>query len=457
MGDIDRAPLEQMVRTHAVEHHCRTIAWGVVEEGALGVTGSYGDVDEHTVYRIASMTKSFSAAATLLLRDDGVLRLDDPIDRHAPELALVRGPTADAAPITIRDLLGMTAGFVSDDPWADRHLDLTDDAFDAVVAGGITFAAPTGTSFEYSNLGFGVLGRVVHRASGQRIQTLISERLLGPLGLDDTTWIQPEHDRWARPMRWDDESHIEEPATPGDGVIAPMGGLWTTVADLARWIAWLDDAFPARDDPDAGPLRRSSRREMQTGRIHVGLRTNTVGTSSISYGLGLRAIHRPQHNPVIGHSGGLPGYGSSMCWIAGRRLGVIALSNVTYAPMTELCASLLDELESQLGPHRAPSAPAPPVDVAGRRLAALLGAWDDDVADDLFADNVAQDDDWVRRRRAAEPLAGLDLITIEPIDDARGSARGSVPDGSSVHISYALAPDDSTRIQTYAISWPAST
>ena len=107
------------------------------------------------------MTKSFSAAATLWLRDAGVLRLDDPIGWHAPELAELRSPTADAPPITIRDLLSMTSGLATDDPWADRHLDLTDAEFDAIVAGGLLFAVPTGTIHEYSNFGYAVLGRVV--------------------------------------------------------------------------------------------------------------------------------------------------------------------------------------------------------------------------------------------------------------------------------------------------------
>ena len=54
-------------------------------------------------------------------------------------------------------------------------------------------------------------------------------------------------------MRWNDDHHVEEIPTPGDGVIAPMGGLWTNLTDLARWVTWLDDAFPARDEVDHGP------------------------------------------------------------------------------------------------------------------------------------------------------------------------------------------------------------
>ena len=176
--EIDRTALDEMVSSSAERHHCPSISWGVVRDGALELVGSTGDVSPHTVYRIASMTKSFAAAATLLLRDEGAFQLDDPIGRLDPELAALGSPTSDAAPITLRDLLSMTSGFVTDDAWADRHLDLTDDEFDSIITAGPVFAEPTGTTYEYSNFGFAVLGRVVHRVTGRRIQHHITERLL---------------------------------------------------------------------------------------------------------------------------------------------------------------------------------------------------------------------------------------------------------------------------------------
>ena len=131
IADIDRGPLDHLVREWATTHQCPSISWGIVSHGTLMLTGGAGTVDGHapdpdTAYRIASMTKSFSAAATLLLRDEGQLILDAPIAEFAPELSEVRAPTDDAAPVTVRDLLAMTSGLVSDDAWADRHLDLTD-------------------------------------------------------------------------------------------------------------------------------------------------------------------------------------------------------------------------------------------------------------------------------------------------------------------------------------------
>ncbi len=448
---IDRSPLDQLVEAFAVRHRCPTIAWGAVQDGGLAVAGAVGTVDERTVYRIASMTKSFSAAATLLLRDEGAFQLDDPIGRHVPELDSLRSPTGDAPPITIRDLLSMTSGLVTDDDWADRHLDLTDDEFDSIIESGPVFAQPTGVAYEYSNFGYAVLGRVVQRVSGHPIQAHITDRLLGPLGMTETTWVRPGHDRWARPMRRLDDHYVDELPPLGDGLIASMGGLWTTVSDLATWVGWLDAAFPARDDPEDGPLQRSSRREMQTSQRYTGMRDGDGASYAASYGYGLRVLHEPRRGSVVTHSGGLPGYGSNMSWRLGRRLGVIALSNATYAPMTELGLQMLDVLSDQIDPvpHARPAHGR--LHHAASRLVALLNDWDDTRATQLFADNVELDDSWARRRSAASLYRPLTITSVEAINEARARISCTGPEEQAVQITFALAPVAPPVIQRYDI------
>lgn len=454
---IDREPLDDLVAGHAAEHHCPTVAWGVVQDGALTVAGAVGDADEHSVYRIASMTKAFSAAATLMLRDDGALRLDDPIAVYDESLDALRSPTSDAPPITVRDLLSMSTGLVMDDPWADRHLDLTDDEFDDIVARGCAFAEPTGAAYEYSNFAFAVLGRVVQRATGARIQDVISERLLAPLGMSSTTWVQPDHDRWLRPLDWVDGVFVEERPTPGDGLIAPMGGLWTTVTDMARWVAWLDDAFPARDGTDDGPLSRASRREMQTVQRWVGWRTLRGVRAPSGYGYGLRIQFEDELGTMVTHSGGFPGYGSTMRWLPGRRLGVVAMSNVTYAPMTELACLLLDRLHDQGVVPAQRRSPSDAVRACAERLVALLNDWHDTVADDLFTDNVAWDESYDRRRTKAATVAPLELDHVSAINDARGTAVCTDREGRRVTITFALATALPPRVQDYEVSVTGST
>ena len=249
------------------------VAWGVVRDGALSHAGGAGTIrdgedrrpDADSVYRIASMTKSFTATAVLLLRDEGRLGLDDPVGTHVPALAGWAPPTADSPAITIRHLLTMSAGLATDDPWGDRQQGLALDAFERFLASGPPFAWPPGTTFEYSNLGYGILGRVVTAAGGQEYGDLVRDRILGPLGMTSTAYHAADvpEARLAHGYVRRDGALIREGSDPY-GALASMGGVFSSIRDLARWVAGFLDAFPARDDPEGGhPLRRASRREMQ--------------------------------------------------------------------------------------------------------------------------------------------------------------------------------------------------
>src|SRR5829696_5790299 len=235
------------------------VAWGVVREGQLAHSGGIGTLrdgaaatpDADSVFRIASMTKSFTAAAILLLRDEGRLRLDDPAAEHVPQLRGWTGPTADSAPITIRQLLTMSAGFPTDDPWGDRQQSLPLEALDQLLAAAPTFAWPPGTQFEYSNLGYAILGRVVTAAGGAEYREVIGERLLAPLGMTSTAFGEEDLEgvHVAHGYMRHGEALVREGTDPY-GAFASMGGLYASVRDLATWVGGFLDAFPARDDPE---------------------------------------------------------------------------------------------------------------------------------------------------------------------------------------------------------------
>ncbi len=452
----------ELVGQFATEHHCPSISWGLVSQGQVSTTGASWD-DEHmpmptadTVYRIASMTKSFTAAVVLSLRDEGALSLDDPIGHHAPELAALRSPTEDAAPIRVRHLLTMTAGFVTDNPWGDRHLDIDDEGMDAVVRDGVVFSGPTGSAFDYSNLGFGLLGRVVKRATGRRVQDLITERLIEPLGLTRTTWLRPEHDDWARPYRWRDEAFVPEGSDPlGDGEIAPMGGLWSTPNDVMRWITFLADAFPARDGADDSAPSRASRREMQEMHRFTSTMPLPGRTAVNGYGYGLRIRNCHRMGRVVAHSGGLPGYGSHMRWAVERGIGMVAVSNVTYAPMARLTQDVFELILERGAFPTQPPLDAPLVHEFAERLVALLGSWDDAAADDLFADNVAPDEHYERRRAqaarwCAECGGAFEIERVIPTTAAAGRILLRRPGGEPFELQFKLSPAGPARIQKYA-------
>jgi CubicO group peptidase (beta-lactamase class C family) len=360
--------------------------------------------------------------------------------------------------------MSMASGLATDDAWADRHLEISDDELDALVAQGVLFAHSTGTAYEYSNLGFGLLGRVVLRATGRTVQQHISERLLAPLHMTRSTWVQPHHDDWARPHRVQDGAIIAE-GTPlqGDGGMAPMGGLWTTVADLARWVHFLDEAFPPRDGADDGPLRRASRREMQ--RIHTfdGSRMLAGQRLTMGYGYGLRVGDSPTLGRIVTHAGGLPGYGSNMRWLSRRRLGAVALANGTYAPMSELTMRMLMLLDEAGAVPSAPQPPSPEVADAAAALVGLLGDWRDEMTDEMtdavFADNVAPDESFARRADAARRLVdacggSLEVLAITPSSGAGATIDLAHPSGTPARVRFELAPTRPLRVQWYEITLP---
>jgi CubicO group peptidase (beta-lactamase class C family) len=258
LGQVDRIAERTLARWKVPG-----LAYGVVLDGKLRHGRGLGRLrlgdpavpDIDSIFRIASMTKSFTAATVLSLRDDGRLALDDPIAIHLPMLASLRGPTADSPPITIRHLLSMTAGFPTDDPWGDRQQGLDIEAFLGMAARGLSFAWTPGTRWEYSNLGYGLLGRIITAVAGVEYREVVRERLLTPLGMTSTGYLASEAPpaRLAHGYVWRDEAFLEDPIEPY-GALASMGGVFTTVRDLATWVAGFIDAFPAAGrDRDGSP------------------------------------------------------------------------------------------------------------------------------------------------------------------------------------------------------------
>ena len=175
------------------------LAYGIVAGGELVHAAGLGErhlggppPDAGTVFRIASMTKSFTASAILTLRDDGVLKLDDLAEDYVPELRGWPLVSPDSARISIRHLLTMTAGFPTDDPWGDRQQGLPLEEFAHFLARGVSFNCAPGTRFEYSNLGYAILGRVITAVTGMAYPDYVRHRLLKPLGMTRTGYEAEE-------------------------------------------------------------------------------------------------------------------------------------------------------------------------------------------------------------------------------------------------------------------------
>jgi CubicO group peptidase (beta-lactamase class C family) len=410
------------------------MAYGIVAGGRLMHAGGYGErwlggpvPDAGTAFRIASMTKSFTAAAVLALRDDGCLGLDDLAEEFVPELRGLQLPSPDSPRISIRHLLTMTAGFATDDPWGDRQQGLGLAEFSALLAGGLSFAWAPGTRFEYSNLGYAILGRVITAVSGKAYPDFMRDRLLRPLGLAGSGFEAAEFDDKDLARGYHRGSGgWEELAPDGCGAFAPMGGVFSCVADLARWVSGFAGAFPPGDPGTGGahPLARAARREMQLPQVALmppalaRLPGEPFGGAPVSYGFGLFVEEDPVRGRVVSHSGGYPGFGSNMRWHPETGIGVIILANGTYAAAHLLAARLLDAVMRQGQPARpgargpATSGPAasgrkasgpwPATLAAQREATKLLYRWNNGRANRLFSENVARDEPYPERRRQAE-------------------------------------------------------
>jgi CubicO group peptidase (beta-lactamase class C family) len=396
------------------------VAYGVVRDGELIHSRGLGTVrvgedrapDADSVFRIASMTKSFTAATVLLLRDEGELRLDDPVAQHVPELANLRGPTADSPVITIRHLLTMTAGFPTDDPWGDRQQGLDLDRFAELLRDGISFAWAPGVRFEYSNLGYGILGRVITSVAGREYREVVRDRFLEPLGMRSTTYLESEvpEDRLVRGYVWRDDVFLDEPLDPY-GALASMGGVFTTVRDLSTWVGEFTDAFPPRDDLEIGhPLGRASRREMQQPQRPFGPSVTHTSADAApdlgggGYGYGLVALDHLRWGRIVTHSGGYPGFGSEMRWHPASGYGMVVLANGRYAPAVHLGRDMLNAILEVAAASARTVRPAAPTEAARATVEGLLRRWDDTVAANLFAMNVELDRPIAERRAAIDKI-----------------------------------------------------
>lgn len=414
--DVLRAIDERFARFRD-DRRAPGVAWGVIRDGELVHTGGIGEAvvgeprtpDADTVFRIASMTKSFTAALILGLRDEGRLDLDDPVGRHVPELDGWKPPNADARPVTIRQLLTMSAGLVTDDPWGDRQQGLPLDAFARLLAAGPGFAWPPGTVFEYSNLGFGILGRVATSAGGTEYRDLVTTRLLAPLGMTSSGFREEDvpAERLARGYVRRSDAFVREGDDPY-GAFASMGGLYSTVRDLSRWVAGFLDAFPARSDADDGhPVRRATRREMQQVQRGFGVALPAHAPDAVpdlvagGYGFGLFVTSHPDLGTFVNHSGGYPGYGSEMAWHPASGLGMVALANLRYAGPMPVVAELLTRLVRDGHAPRRRIVPAPATERLRLAAEALLDDWDDAGADAVFSMNMDLDEPRDLRRAAA--------------------------------------------------------
>lgn len=461
--------IDKLYSQYASKNHFPGYAFGIILDGQLIYIGSGGYANlenkipatSKTMFRIASMSKSFTAMAILQLRDAGKLNLDDPISRFIPEFKQ-QPLTKDAPVITIRNLLTHSAGFPQDDPDGDRKLDITNKAFLALLKRGVSFANVTGVTYEYSNLGFAILGYIIQKVSGIPYQEYIAKHIWAPLHMTQASFefASIPKKQLALGYEWKNNKWKSLPLLH-DGSFASAGGMITSIHSFSRYVALHQQAWPPRDEIDTGPLKRSSIREMQQAwRFNeLDLPYQNLDKSNCAmvaaYGYGLRWLRNCTGKIYVGHVGGLPGFGSSWLIMPDYGIGVILFANVTYAKAEPINLQVLNTLVKKafLEPRELP--PSQALITKKTALLQLLPSWKNAQTSGIFARNFFLDysiNDLKKETTKSFIKAGK-IIKITPVIPTTQLSGYFTIKGehANLKITFALSPEYPALIQSYKL------
>ncbi|MEU4083585.1 serine hydrolase domain-containing protein [Streptomyces aureus] len=331
----------------------------VVRGGKAVWTGARTSVpghgpDENVQYRIGSITKTFTAVLVLRLRDEGLLDLGDPLEKHVPDTG--------AGEVTIAQLLAHTGGLAAETPapwWERTSGSLRPELGD--VLGEQPFRHPVGRRHHYSNPGYTLLGALVEEVRGAPWEDVLRREILEPLGLHRTSPRPqaPHAGGWAV-HPWAD-AMMPEPAEDL-GRMAPAGQLWSTTGDLARFAVFLATG-------DDRVLSAESVREMRTPAAPPEPGEPAAGAS---YGFGLQIVHRDGLS-LVGHSGSLPGFLAGLVISVDEDVAAVVLSNCTSGPAVFTVAGDLVRIVAEAEP-RIPDPWRPMAEVDGSVME-LAGPW----------------------------------------------------------------------------------
>jgi CubicO group peptidase (beta-lactamase class C family) len=324
----------------ALSEFASEIARGVDTDGVGGITAGvvvgrdlvwaegfgWADVERripagvNTIYRVGSISKSFTAVALLQLWERGFLDVDDPVADAVPELADLVDRPAGARPITFRHLASHTAGLIREpelEGSTDGPLEFWEDKILASIPTTSFYAAP-GESYRYSNIGFGILGFSLSRVTGIPFMELVDASIIRPLGMHSSGFVVTpavaEQLATGYVRRRDGTVDAQTPYREhvGRGYKVPNGGIYSTVGDLGRFVAGLTGAATV---PLLGPEGRRLVRTSQT----------PEGGSQYSFGFSISRA--PESPDLVGHGGSVAGYNAHLLFEPESGIGVVLLRN----------------------------------------------------------------------------------------------------------------------------------
>lgn len=305
-------------------------ALGVIYDGRVAWFGGIGFADaaerrapeSTTLYRIASITKTFTGTAIMQLRDEGRLHLDDPAVTYLPELRGAASPFGAIETLTIRRMLSHESGLQGDPPGTDW----TVPTYEGIVARNLERIAeigvkiPPNTQQKYSNLAYQLLGEVVARVGGMPYVEYLRDRILEPLGMLSTAFEPLSAGLRSRTATGYARRFLSDELAlpPGPPLVWAEGGLWSCMEDLARWVSFQ----LRRDEPRKGTqvLADSTLKEMHSAR-YLGDETWTEAWAIAWY------ARRRGDVIWVQHGGGIYGFNTSVCFDPKEQVGAVALMN----------------------------------------------------------------------------------------------------------------------------------
>lgn len=350
--NVELAATLEMVRAHlqaeVAAEKTPGIAVAIVQDDQAIMTEGFGLADvarqmavtERSLFRVASVTKLFTATALMQLRDAGKLELDDPVTRHLAEFR-VQTPFPDCPPIRLRHLVCHASGLPREplgEHWLTHQPVSMETALQGLAERELLY--PPWTELHYSNLGFGVLGKVIERVSGQTLEAYIAEKILRPLEMNDSGLTLSEKSLLATGYYPPED---DSPLTPAPnwelGALTAGGGLYSSARDLAQFMRFQFGEVPT-------VLRRSTVREMW---LPLFLYPNLREGHGIAWWVGQR-----EGRTLIGHGGSVDGYRTQLYLDVERRVGVAVLANTTY-DATGTCLRILEWVSATTERIRTPS------------------------------------------------------------------------------------------------------
>jgi CubicO group peptidase (beta-lactamase class C family) len=306
-----------------------------------------------------------------------------------------------------------------------------------------------------------MLGYIIHKVSGETYDAYIQKHILAPLGMQATSfeYASISKDKFANGYRYINNEWKKE--TPlHNGIYGAMGGMITSIDQFGKYLAMHENAWPERNDAETFPVKRSTIREMHQPVRFMGLKVERIlptgkkMTTANSYTYGLKWMIDEDHKKSIGHTGGLPGFGSNWRILPDYGIGVMLFANVTYASTSPINIAVLDSLVqmAKLKPRLVKVSP-----ILAQRQAELVKVivnWTD--PSPIFAENFFDDYPVVELKKEANEIFGKvgSIKKIYPMvaeNQLRGFCLIECEKGT-IKLAFTLTPENPGLIQEYHLT-----